>query len=154
MILGGLLVPHESELMRIASNDARTASFTSEWRGADRVAIAGGNEICVKTGIVEIDTTGDPDLASSTSSSTIFLSDKEFGFEHLKQYDFLREIVLIFNDGPWPERRIRQNGCREPATNSALRRTRINTIQLGRLQAPREFGLRAVTYQPPPVVGV
>jgi RsiW-degrading membrane proteinase PrsW (M82 family) len=25
MILGGLLVPHESELMRIASNDARTA---------------------------------------------------------------------------------------------------------------------------------
>ena len=25
MILGGLLVPHESEIMRIASNDARTA---------------------------------------------------------------------------------------------------------------------------------
>ena len=25
MILGGLFVPHESELMRIASNDARTA---------------------------------------------------------------------------------------------------------------------------------
>jgi len=25
MILGGLLVPHESELMRIASNDASTA---------------------------------------------------------------------------------------------------------------------------------
>jgi len=25
MILGGLLIPHERELMRIASNDARTA---------------------------------------------------------------------------------------------------------------------------------
>ena len=29
MILGGLLVPHESELMRIASNDARTAFLLS-----------------------------------------------------------------------------------------------------------------------------
>jgi hypothetical protein len=37
------------------------------------VAIAGGNEIRVKTGIVEIDTTGGPG----------------FGFEHFKQYDFL-----------------------------------------------------------------
>ena len=39
--------------------------------------------------IVEIDTTGGPGL----------------GFEHFKQYDFLRdkEIVLTFDDGPWPE---------------------------------------------------
>jgi peptidoglycan/xylan/chitin deacetylase (PgdA/CDA1 family) len=39
--------------------------------------------------IVEIDTTGGPG----------------FGFEHFKQYDFLRdkEIVLTFDDGPWPE---------------------------------------------------
>jgi len=39
--------------------------------------------------IVEIDTTGGP----------------AFGFEHFKQYDFLRdkEIVLTFDDGPWPE---------------------------------------------------
>jgi hypothetical protein len=37
------------------------------------VAIAGGNEIRVRTGIVEIDTTGGPG----------------FGFEHFKQYDFL-----------------------------------------------------------------
>jgi peptidoglycan/xylan/chitin deacetylase (PgdA/CDA1 family) len=38
--------------------------------------------------IVEIDTTGGPG----------------FGFEHFKQYDFLRdkEIVLTFDDGPWP----------------------------------------------------
>jgi peptidoglycan/xylan/chitin deacetylase (PgdA/CDA1 family) len=39
--------------------------------------------------IVEIDTTGGPG----------------FGFEHFKQYDFLRdkEIVLTFDDGPWPQ---------------------------------------------------
>ncbi len=39
--------------------------------------------------IVEIDTIGGPG----------------FGFEHFKQYDFLRpnEIVLTFDDGPWPE---------------------------------------------------
>jgi peptidoglycan/xylan/chitin deacetylase (PgdA/CDA1 family) len=38
---------------------------------------------------VEIDTTGGPG----------------FGFEHFKQYDFLREgeFVLTFDDGPWPE---------------------------------------------------
>ena len=39
--------------------------------------------------IVEIDTTGGPG----------------FGFEHFKQYDFLhdREVVLTFDDGPWPD---------------------------------------------------
>jgi peptidoglycan/xylan/chitin deacetylase (PgdA/CDA1 family) len=38
--------------------------------------------------LVEIDTTGGPG----------------FGFEHFKQYDFLRdkEVVLTFDDGPWP----------------------------------------------------
>src|SRR5580704_17394203 len=38
--------------------------------------------------IVEIDTTGGPG----------------FGFEHFKAYDFLREneVVLTFDDGPWP----------------------------------------------------
>ena len=38
--------------------------------------------------IVEIDTAGGPG----------------FGFEHFKQYDFLRdkEVVLTFDDGPWP----------------------------------------------------
>ena len=39
--------------------------------------------------IVEINTTGGPG----------------FGFEHFKQYDFLRdkEVVLTFDDGPWPK---------------------------------------------------
>jgi len=38
--------------------------------------------------IVEVDTTGGPG----------------FGFEHFKQHDFLRdkEVVLTFDDGPWP----------------------------------------------------
>ena len=38
---------------------------------------------------VEIDTTGGPG----------------FGFEHFKQHDFLRlnEVMLTFDDGPWPE---------------------------------------------------
>ncbi|MGA8314959.1 MAG: polysaccharide deacetylase family protein, partial [Bradyrhizobium sp.] len=39
--------------------------------------------------VVEVDTTGGPG----------------FGFEHFKQLDFLRdkEVVLTFDDGPWPE---------------------------------------------------
>jgi peptidoglycan/xylan/chitin deacetylase (PgdA/CDA1 family) len=38
--------------------------------------------------VIEIDTTGGPG----------------FGFEHFKQYDFLqeKEVVLTFDDGPWP----------------------------------------------------
>ena len=38
--------------------------------------------------VVQIDTTGGPG----------------FGFEHFKAYDFLRdhEVVLTFDDGPWP----------------------------------------------------
>ena len=39
--------------------------------------------------VVEIDTTGGP----------------QFGFEHFKEHDFLREgeVVLTFDDGPWPK---------------------------------------------------
>jgi peptidoglycan/xylan/chitin deacetylase (PgdA/CDA1 family) len=39
--------------------------------------------------VVEIDTTGGP----------------QFGFEHFKSHDFLRdgEVVLTFDDGPWPK---------------------------------------------------
>ena len=63
--------------------------------GAGSAATAKGIPPCDKPGalglsrIVEIDTTGGPG----------------FGFEHFKQYDFLRdkEIVLTFDDGPWPD---------------------------------------------------
>jgi peptidoglycan/xylan/chitin deacetylase (PgdA/CDA1 family) len=42
--------------------------------------------------VVEIDTTGGPG----------------FGFEHFKQYDFLQpgEVVLTFDDGPWPHNTV------------------------------------------------
>jgi peptidoglycan/xylan/chitin deacetylase (PgdA/CDA1 family) len=58
-------------------------------------APAKGVPTCDKPGgmglarVVEIDTTGGP----------------AFGTEHFKQYDFLRdkEVVLTFDDGPWPE---------------------------------------------------
>lgn len=56
---------------------------------------ASGLPACDKPGamglarVVEIDTKGGP----------------AFGFEHFKQYDFLREheVVLTFDDGPWPD---------------------------------------------------
>ena len=61
--------------------------------------------------IVEIDTTGGPG----------------FGFEHFKQYDFLRdkEVVPTFDDGPWPgtrppySRRCPTNASRRLSSRSA-----------------------------------
>ena len=49
---------------------------------------------------VEIDTTGGPG----------------FGFEHFKQHDFLRnkEVVLTFDDGPWPTTPAGAEGARRP----------------------------------------
>jgi peptidoglycan/xylan/chitin deacetylase (PgdA/CDA1 family) len=54
---------------------------------ADSAKCANPNALGV-TRVVEIDTTGGPG----------------FGFEHFKAYDFLRdkEVVLTFDDGPWP----------------------------------------------------
>ena len=44
--------------------------------------------------VVQIDTTGGPG----------------FGFEHFKQLDFLKdkEVVLTFDDGPWPGQHARR----------------------------------------------
>jgi peptidoglycan/xylan/chitin deacetylase (PgdA/CDA1 family) len=58
------------------------------------VNAAATSAVCTKPGalgvsrVVEIDSTGGPG----------------FGFEHFKQYDFLHdnEVVLTFDDGPWP----------------------------------------------------
>jgi len=60
----------------------------------DSGKVANSAPACDKPGgmglerIVQIDTVGGP----------------AFGFEHFKQYDFLRdhEVVLTFDDGPWP----------------------------------------------------
>ena len=78
---------------RVAENTARPALAAAANAGASPPAAGIG--ACDKPGgmglsrIVEIDTTGGPG----------------FGFEHFKQYDFLRtsEVVLTFDDGPWPE---------------------------------------------------
>jgi peptidoglycan/xylan/chitin deacetylase (PgdA/CDA1 family) len=74
----------------VPANSATSAAAAPNGAGP-----ATGIPTCDKPGgmglsrIVEIDTTGGPG----------------FGFEHFKQYDFLRdkEIVLTFDDGPWPE---------------------------------------------------
>jgi peptidoglycan/xylan/chitin deacetylase (PgdA/CDA1 family) len=52
------------------------------------VACPGNPDALGTARVVEIDTTGGPG----------------FGFEHFKQHDFLRdhEVVLTFDDGPWP----------------------------------------------------
>ncbi len=75
---------------------ARTSSF-APLPPPDRTNAgpAGPNPVCGNrdalgiSRVVEIDTTGGPG----------------FGFEHFKQYDFLheKEVVLTFDDGPWPE---------------------------------------------------
>jgi peptidoglycan/xylan/chitin deacetylase (PgdA/CDA1 family) len=79
--------PPAAASMRLAQNTAGSPTIAA--------AGAGGIPACDQPGglglsrIVEIDTTGGPG----------------FGFEHFKQYDFLhdREVVLTFDDGPWPD---------------------------------------------------
>jgi peptidoglycan/xylan/chitin deacetylase (PgdA/CDA1 family) len=88
--------PAPAAPQRVAENTARPPQATAA--AADHAAAtppASGIGTCDKPGgmglsrIVEIDATGGPG----------------FGFEHFKQYDFLRagEVVLTFDDGPWPE---------------------------------------------------
>jgi peptidoglycan/xylan/chitin deacetylase (PgdA/CDA1 family) len=82
---------------RVAQNyNARSTQAEAAATGSAEAASPAANIAkCDKPGgmglsrIVEIDTTGGPG----------------FGFEHFKQYDFLRpnEVVLTFDDGPWPE---------------------------------------------------
>ena len=63
-----------------ASGDVNAAATTS--------AVCAKPDALGVSRVVEIDATGGPG----------------FGFEHFKQYDFLRdkEVVLTFDDGPWP----------------------------------------------------
>jgi peptidoglycan/xylan/chitin deacetylase (PgdA/CDA1 family) len=62
-----------------AQSNAAQPAATAQCTNADALGVAR---------VVEIDTTGGPG----------------FGFEHFKAYDFLRdkEVVLTFDDGPWP----------------------------------------------------
>jgi len=72
-----------------ATPGAGTANATPAARPVKDIPACDKPDAMGLSRIVEIDTTGGPG----------------FGFEHFKQYDFLRdkEIVLTFDDGPWPE---------------------------------------------------
>jgi peptidoglycan/xylan/chitin deacetylase (PgdA/CDA1 family) len=84
--------PASDTPIRLAQNTPPPAAAPTP---APAPAAANGIAPCDKPGgmgltrVVEIDTTGGP----------------AFGTEHFKQYDFLRdkEVVLTFDDGPWPE---------------------------------------------------
>src|SRR6476659_10628280 len=60
----------------------------SPWSAATSTPCSNPNALVIAR-VVEIDTTGGPG----------------FGFEHFKTHDFLREgeVVLTFDDGPWPK---------------------------------------------------
>jgi peptidoglycan/xylan/chitin deacetylase (PgdA/CDA1 family) len=66
---------------------ASVAASGSAWSQAGGAACPNPDAVGMSR-TVEIDTTGGPG----------------FGFEHFKQHDFLRnkEVVLTFDDGPWP----------------------------------------------------
>jgi peptidoglycan/xylan/chitin deacetylase (PgdA/CDA1 family) len=71
-----------------AASQAAAAPATAQAPQPARAQCTNPNALGV-TRTVEIDTTGGPG----------------FGFEHFKELDFLRdhEVVLTFDDGPWPE---------------------------------------------------
>src|SRR5262245_50627836 len=64
------------------------AAPAAPWPSAMPTSCSNPNAIGISR-VVEIDTTGGPG----------------FGFEHFKSHDFLREgeVVLTFDDGPWPK---------------------------------------------------
>jgi peptidoglycan/xylan/chitin deacetylase (PgdA/CDA1 family) len=78
----------------VAARDAIEVTGTIPDKVAAAAAAAPPKPACANTDalgvarVVEIDTTGGPG----------------FGFEHFKQFDFLadKEVVLTFDDGPWP----------------------------------------------------
>jgi peptidoglycan/xylan/chitin deacetylase (PgdA/CDA1 family) len=63
------------------------AAPAAPWPSAMPTSCSNPNALGISR-VVEVDTTGGPG----------------FGFEHFKQYDFLQpgEVVLTFDDGPWP----------------------------------------------------
>jgi peptidoglycan/xylan/chitin deacetylase (PgdA/CDA1 family) len=80
----------QAPLAAAVSAPANSAAFpTSDYNVATaRSPVCENPDALGVSRVVEIDTTGGPG----------------FGFEHFKAYDFLREheVVLTFDDGPWP----------------------------------------------------
>ena len=72
-----------------ATDAAPTAATADPAATGATPSCAGNPNALGVSRVVEIDTTGGP----------------QFGFEHFKTHDFLRpgEVVLTFDDGPWPK---------------------------------------------------
>lgn len=91
-LTGGLLAAQAAEPAKPAAAPAAKAGTPPAGAAAAPVAkippCAANPDGLGVSRIVEIDTTGGPG----------------FGFEHYKAYDFLqnKEVVLTFDDGPWP----------------------------------------------------
>ena len=87
-------LPPEAFLAPSSPNSFPTPASPGAIPASSRASAAAPSSVCENPNalgvsrIVEIDTTGGPG----------------FGFEHFKAYDFLRdnEVVLTFDDGPWP----------------------------------------------------
>lgn len=80
----------QAPLAAAVSAPANSAAFPTSGRNVAtaRSPVCENPDALGVSRVVEIDTTGGPG----------------FGFEHFKAYDFLREheVVLTFDDGPWP----------------------------------------------------
>jgi peptidoglycan/xylan/chitin deacetylase (PgdA/CDA1 family) len=95
MPVSSTAAPLTSERVAQQKKAPSTQAEPTATGGAEAPSSAANIATCDKPGgmglsrIIEIDTIGGPG----------------FGFEHFKQYDFLRdkEVVLTFDDGPWPE---------------------------------------------------
>src|SRR6516164_8263621 len=84
-----VLAPGSSAFVPVTVSTATSAPAQAAIPPASATSSCPGNPNALGISrVVEIDTTGGPG----------------FGFEHFKAYDFLREheVVLTFDDGPWP----------------------------------------------------
>ena len=85
-----VLAPGSSAVVPVTVSPATSAPAQAAIPPASATSSCPGNPNALGISrVVEIDTTGGPG----------------FGFEHFKAYDFLREgeVVLTFDDGPWPK---------------------------------------------------
>ena len=85
-----VLAPGSSAVVPVTVSTATSAPAQAAIPPASATSSCLGNPNALGISrVVEIDTTGGPG----------------FGFEHFKAYDFLREgeVVLTFDDGPWPK---------------------------------------------------
>jgi peptidoglycan/xylan/chitin deacetylase (PgdA/CDA1 family) len=81
-------VPMSEDVGITAAISAQPATALKPAAAAQPKTVCANPDALGVSRVVEIDTTGGPG----------------FGFEHFKQFDFLadKEVVLTFDDGPWP----------------------------------------------------